>query len=191
MEQKISLDPRAKMRLRWTEHYEKVSKKVLCTCRYFGISGGTFYLWYHRYMVYAVRARRPEKQVMPPAQDLPVVPQDVMATILMLRQQRHYGPGRMSSYVKEKFKWFVSKKPSTASSTSESSDLTGLRCSPTRTHCPVRSARPSTSSLPKSKGSTPMPRSSPHRKIWLNRYDMILSRMSSLELFKPLGLGSP
>ncbi len=44
MEQNKSLDPRAKARLHWIEHYEKVSKKVLRTCRYFGISRGTFYL---------------------------------------------------------------------------------------------------------------------------------------------------
>lgn len=38
------------------------------------------------------------------------VPKDVITRILMLRQQRHYGPGRMSLYVKERYNWFVSKK---------------------------------------------------------------------------------
>lgn len=107
MDKNMALDPRAKLRLRWIEHYEKVSKKVLPTCRYFGISRGTFYLWYHRYMSHGVeglknKSSRPHKICYQ-------IPKDVVATILMLRHQRHYGAIRMSYYIKQKYNWFVSK----------------------------------------------------------------------------------
>jgi transposase len=50
MSPKDLLDRRVRMRLRWIEHYEQVTKKVSPTCRYFGITRTTFYRWYHRYM---------------------------------------------------------------------------------------------------------------------------------------------
>lgn len=108
MEKKVSLDSRAQQRLRWIEHYEKVSKKVLRTARYFGISRGTFYLWYHRYMRFGLEGLKNKSSR--PHKIHRWIPKDVIARILILRQQRHYGPLRMSLYVKEKYNWFVSKK---------------------------------------------------------------------------------
>ncbi len=107
MEQKVLLDPRAKLRLRWIEHYEKVSKKVLPTCRYFGITRTTFYRWYHRYLQFGVEGLKSKSSR--PHKICYQIPKDVVATILMLRQQRHYGPTRMSYYIKQKYNWFVSK----------------------------------------------------------------------------------
>lgn len=106
MEQKIPLDSRARLRLRWIEHYERVSKKVLPACRYFGISRGTFYLWYHRYMQFGIEGLKNKSSR--PHKICRWVPKDVVATILMLRQQRQYGAIRMSYYLKEKYHWYVS-----------------------------------------------------------------------------------
>ncbi len=106
MEQSKSLDPRARQRLRWIEHYEKISRKVLRTARYFGISRGTFYLWYHRYMRFGLEGLK--NKSCRQHKICYQIPKDVVATILMLRQQRHYGSMRMSFYLKEKYNWYVS-----------------------------------------------------------------------------------
>ncbi len=69
--------------LRWIEYYEKVGKKVLRTARYFGVSRGAFYHWYHRYLQFGTeglknKSSRPHKICYQ-------IPKDVVATILMLR----------------------------------------------------------------------------------------------------------
>lgn len=46
--QSDTLSPEAKRRLRWIEHYEKYRNARL-TCRHFGISPDTFYLWKKRF----------------------------------------------------------------------------------------------------------------------------------------------
>lgn len=102
------LDQRVRLRLRWIQHYEQVTKKVSPTCRYFGISRGTFYLWYHRYMSLGVdglkdKSSRPHKikRWLPP---------NIRETIINLRLQRKYGPDRMSFYLRQKYNWFVSSQ---------------------------------------------------------------------------------
>jgi len=107
MEKQIVLDPRARLRLRWIQHYEQVTKKVGPTCRYFGIARGTFYCWYHRYLSLGVvglknKSCRPHKIKR-------WLPRDIRETIIQLRLQRKYGPDRMSYYLKQKHNWFVSK----------------------------------------------------------------------------------
>ena len=48
VDQNISLSREAKVRLRWIEHYQKFRSARL-TCRHFGISPDTFYLWLKRF----------------------------------------------------------------------------------------------------------------------------------------------
>ena len=108
MFQKKELDPRAKQRLRWIEHYENVTKQVAPTCRYFGISRGTFYIWYHRYLSLGIEGLKSKSSR--PHKIKRWIPQDVREKILDLRLQRKYGPIRMSSYIKQKYKWFVSAR---------------------------------------------------------------------------------
>jgi transposase InsO family protein len=108
MQKKHISDPQARLRLRWIQHYEQITKKVLPTCRYFGISRGTFYLWYYRYLSLGVdglknKSSRPHKIQR-------WLPQDVRETIIQLRIQRRYGPDRMSYYLRQKYHWFVSKQ---------------------------------------------------------------------------------
>jgi transposase InsO family protein len=100
-------DPRAKQRLRWINHYAQVTKKVAPTCRYFGITRGTFYLWYHRYLSLGVEGLRSKS--CRPHKIQRWLPKEIRETILSLRLQRRYGPHRMSWYLQQKYHWYVSK----------------------------------------------------------------------------------
>lgn len=108
MQDAHALDPQCRLRLRWIQHYEQVTKKVAPTCRYFGISRGTFYLWYHRYMSLGVEGLKNKSSR--PHRIRRWLPKDVRETIIQLRLQRKYGPDRMSYYVKQKYNWFVSSQ---------------------------------------------------------------------------------
>lgn len=103
----LANDPRARQRLRWIEHYQQVTKKVSPTCRYFGITRSTFYLWYHRYLSLGEEGLRTKS--CRPHKIHRWLPKEVREAIIQLRLQRHYGPHRMSSYLKQKHNWFVSK----------------------------------------------------------------------------------
>jgi transposase InsO family protein len=100
------LDQRSRMRLRWIIAYEQI-KKVSPVCRYFGVSRSTFYVWYQRYLSFGIeglkdRSTRPHKISNK-------IPQDIVQTVLTLRNQRKYGPKRMSYYLKERYNWYISK----------------------------------------------------------------------------------
>lgn len=107
MHHNLPADPRARQRLRWIQHYEQVTKKVAPTCRYFGISRGTFYLWYHRYLSLGVEGLRTKS--CRPHRIHRWLPRDIRETIISLRLQRKYGPRRMSWYLRQKYGWYVSK----------------------------------------------------------------------------------
>jgi len=107
MTKKQELDHQAKIRLRWIEHYEQITKKVAPTCRYFGISRGTFYVWYHRYLSLGQEGLRTKSSR--PHKITKQLPKDVVQTIIALRQQRRYGPLRLSWYLKQKKNWYISK----------------------------------------------------------------------------------
>lgn len=107
MDHTIPSDQRARLRYRWIQHYEEVTHKVAPTCRYFGISRGTFYIWYHRYLSLGSaglvsKSCRPHKIQR-------WLPADVRDKIIELRLQRKYGPNRMCWYLKQKYNWYVSK----------------------------------------------------------------------------------
>lgn len=102
------LDQQARQRLRWIQHYEQVTKKVAPTCRYFGISRGTFYLWYHRYMSLGAAGLRDKSSR--PHKIKRWLPKDIRDTIITLRLQRKYGPDRMAFYLRQKYNWFISTR---------------------------------------------------------------------------------
>lgn len=102
------LDRQTKIRLRWIQHYEQVTKKVAPTCRYFGISRGTFYLWYHRYMSLGINGLKDKSSR--PHKIKRWLPKDIRDTIIQLRLQRKYGPDRMAYYIRQKYNWFVSSQ---------------------------------------------------------------------------------
>lgn len=107
MEKQLLSDPRARQRLRWIQHYEQVTKKVSPTCRYFGISRGTFYCWYHRYLSIGVSGLKSKS--CRPHKIHRWLPKEIRETVIALRLQRKYGPRRMSWYLGQKHNWYVSK----------------------------------------------------------------------------------
>lgn len=115
MKKTTILPSETRLRLRWIEHYEQVTKKVAPTCRYFGISRGTlrwlqnyFYLWYHRYLSLGPEGLKNKSSR--PHKIKRWLPQNIRDTIIQLRLQRKYGPDRRSFYLKQKYNWFVSSQ---------------------------------------------------------------------------------
>src|SRR3989344_1057544 len=88
------LDHRTRMRLRWIETYRQVTKQVSSTCRYFGISRSTFYVWYHRYLSLGVEGLKDNSTR--PHRISNKIPADIIRTVVSLRPKRKYGPKRMS-----------------------------------------------------------------------------------------------
>jgi transposase InsO family protein len=85
-------------RLRMLLEAEASTRHVARTCRRFGISRRTFYKWRKRYKELGQaglcdRPRRPKRS--PQA-----TPRDVVRKILYLRQNYHFGPGKIADYLK-------------------------------------------------------------------------------------------
>jgi len=89
---------RAAHRLAIIRHSEEVTGNVAMTCRYYGISRHTFYTWLRRYQELGEvglrdRSKRPHS-----------CPQetstDVVGKIVHLRQNYHFGPAKISMYLK-------------------------------------------------------------------------------------------
>jgi transposase len=92
------LDRQQKHRLAVLRHAEEISGNVAATCRYYGISRQMFYTWQRRYDAEGVdglkaRSRRPKTS--PNATHA-----DVVGKIIYLRQNYHFGPGKISMYLK-------------------------------------------------------------------------------------------
>ena len=74
---------------------EADSRNVAWTCRHFGISRKTFYKWKRRFNEHGDaglcdRPRRPHRS--PHA-----TPKEVVSKILYLRQNYHFGPGKLAA----------------------------------------------------------------------------------------------
>jgi transposase len=85
-------------RLRILRHADNGERQVSRTCRYFGISRKTFYKWRKRFMAdgeaaLCDRHRRPRRS--PNAFSA-----DIVAKILYLRENYHFGPGRIADYLR-------------------------------------------------------------------------------------------
>ena len=88
----------AARRLAIIRHAEEVSGNVARTCRYYGISRPTYYKWLRRYEELGIeglrdRSRRPHTS--PNA-----TRGEVVGKILYLRQHYHFGPQKISMYLK-------------------------------------------------------------------------------------------
>ena len=80
------------------QHVEEVTGNVAMTCRYFGISRHTFYRWLRRYQELGpegLRERSHRPLVSPNATKA-----EVVGKILHLRQHYHFGPEKISMYLK-------------------------------------------------------------------------------------------
>ena len=92
------LTPSAARRLAIIRHAEEVTGNVALTCRYYGVSRAIYYRWLRRYEQLGVdglrdRSRRP--LVSPNATKT-----EVVGKILYLRQHYHFGPAKISMYLK-------------------------------------------------------------------------------------------
>jgi transposase InsO family protein len=88
----------AERRLAVLRHAEEVTGNVAMTCRYYGITRQTFYVWRRRYDELGLaglrdRSRRPLN--CPHATDT-----EVVGKIVHLRQTYHFGPGKIAMYLK-------------------------------------------------------------------------------------------
>jgi transposase len=78
-------------------HAEEVTHNVALTCRYYGISRHTFYLWRRRYEEVGLaglsnRSTRPHHC---PHE----TPTEIVGKIIHLRQNYHFGPEKIAMYL--------------------------------------------------------------------------------------------
>ena len=92
------LDRNAARRLAIIKHAQEVTGNVAMTCRYYGISRQVFYRWYRRYQeegLAGLRDRSTRPLTCPHE-----TPAEVVAKIIYLRQNYHFGPAKISMYLK-------------------------------------------------------------------------------------------
>jgi transposase InsO family protein len=88
----------AARRLAIIRHAEEVTGNVAQTCRYYGISRQTFYAWLRRYEekgLEGLRDRSSRPHVSPNATSA-----EVVGKIIYLRQSYHFGPEKISMYLR-------------------------------------------------------------------------------------------
>jgi transposase InsO family protein len=90
-------DRQVRRRLAILRHAEEVTGNVAMTCRYYGITRQSFYVWKRRYNELGPdglkdRSRRPKTS--PNATHV-----DVVGKILYLRRSYHFGPAKISMYL--------------------------------------------------------------------------------------------
>ncbi len=84
-------------RMKVIRHAGETTHNVSKTCRYFGISRTTFYKWLSRYAAHgeASLCDRPRRPKNCPHE----TPKETVSKILYLRQNYHFGPARIASYL--------------------------------------------------------------------------------------------
>jgi transposase InsO family protein len=92
------LDKNAARRLAILRHAREVTGNVALTCRYYGISRQVFYRWLHRYEAEGLAGLRDRSKR--PAHCPHETPAEVVAKIIYLRRSYHFGPAKISMYLK-------------------------------------------------------------------------------------------
>jgi transposase InsO family protein len=92
------LTRRAKRRLAIIRHAEEVTGNVALTCRYYGISRQAYYTWYRRYQADGLDGLRDRSSA--PLVCPSTTPTEVVGKIIYLRQHYHFGPLKISMYLK-------------------------------------------------------------------------------------------
>jgi len=80
------------------QHAEEVTGNVAMTCRYYGISRQVDYTWLRRCREHGVDGLRDRSRS--PHHSPRATHVDVVGKILYLRQNYHFGPGKISMYLK-------------------------------------------------------------------------------------------
>src|ERR1051326_4191318 len=89
---------RAERRLAIIRHAEEVTGSIAKTCRYYGISRQCFYKWlrrYHELGLEGLKDRSRASETHPNA-----TPTEVVGKVIYLRQNYHFGPQKISMYLK-------------------------------------------------------------------------------------------
>ena len=73
-------------------------RSVSYACRHFGVSCKTFYKWKARRMVSGAAGLCDRPRA--PGHSPRATPADVVRKVLYLRQQYHFGPGKIADYLK-------------------------------------------------------------------------------------------
>ena len=85
-------------RLAVIRHAEEVTGNVAQTCRYFGITRQTFYVWLRRYQEKGLEGLRDKSRR--PHHSPNATSAEVVGKIIYLRQNYHFGPGKITMYLK-------------------------------------------------------------------------------------------
>jgi transposase InsO family protein len=88
----------AKRRLAILRHAEEITGNVALTCRYYGISRQCFYTWKRRYQADGLDGLRDRSSA--PLVCPNTTPTEVVGKIIYLRQTYHFGPLKISMYLK-------------------------------------------------------------------------------------------
>jgi transposase InsO family protein/transposase-like protein len=89
---------RAKRRLAMIRHAEEITGNVALTCRYYGISRQAYYTWHRRYQADGLDGLRDRSSA--PLVCPNTTPTEVVGKIIYLRQTYHFGPLKISMYLK-------------------------------------------------------------------------------------------
>jgi transposase InsO family protein len=84
-------------RLAVLRHYREVTGNVAKTCRYYGISRPTFYKWLHRFEEHGEQGLRDGSSC--PHHIPHATKSEVVAKIVYLRQNYHFGPQKIAMYL--------------------------------------------------------------------------------------------
>src|SRR5262245_29937890 len=86
------------MRCRVLREGSAAGRNIARTCRHFGISRQAFYRWKRRFDAHGDAGRwdRSTRPLRSPT----AIARDVVSKILYLRQNYHFGPGRIAEYLK-------------------------------------------------------------------------------------------
>jgi transposase InsO family protein len=85
-------------RLAIIRHAQEMTGNVALTCRYFGISRHTYYNWFRRYEEFGVEGLRDRSRR--PLRSPNATTGEVIGKIVYLRKTYHFGPEKISMYLK-------------------------------------------------------------------------------------------
>lgn len=94
---KLELQRQVKKRIAIIKHASEVTQNVSKTCRHFGISRQNFYKWSKRYEEHGEAGLCDQPKT--PHNSPKATSKDVISKVLYLRQNYHFGPGRISNYL--------------------------------------------------------------------------------------------
>ncbi|MHB1986540.1 MAG: IS481 family transposase [Acidimicrobiales bacterium] len=92
------MEREVRRRLAILQHAEEVTGNVAMTCRYYGITRQSFYTWKRRYDELGEEGLRPLSRR--PHHSPRATHVEVVGKILYLRQSYHFGPAKISMYLK-------------------------------------------------------------------------------------------